>query len=90
MVIAYLFFSWLVPEDTQPTWIRDARSLPILKNTGDAIVSLLPEDPASALPGRGDKKEDETPPEQRSMGSGESVYAWNTFPLNLDRTARPD
>ncbi len=90
VVIAYLFFSWLVPEDTQPTWIRDARSLPILKNTGDAIVSLLPEDPASALPGRGDKKEDETPPEQRSMGSGESVYAWNTFPLNLDRTARPD
>ena len=51
VVIAYLFFTWLVPEETQPEWIRTARSLPILKQTGDAIVSLLPEDPASAIPG---------------------------------------
>jgi len=50
VVIAYLFFSWLVPEDTQPTWIREARSLPILKSTGSAIVSLLPEDPSQAIP----------------------------------------
>jgi membrane protein required for colicin V production len=56
VVIAYLFFSWLVPEDTQPTWIRDARSLPILKKTGDAIVALLPEDPAAHLPGASDEK----------------------------------
>ena len=53
VVIAYLFFTWLVPEDTQPQWIRDARSLPILKRTGAGIVSLLPEDPASAIPGIG-------------------------------------
>ncbi len=51
VVIAYLFFSWLVPEDTQPTWIKEARSLPILKKAGDAIVALLPEDPAAHLPG---------------------------------------
>jgi len=51
VVIAYLFFTWLVPEDTQPPWIQNARSLPILKQTGAGIVSLLPEDPASAIPG---------------------------------------
>lgn len=51
VVIAYLFFSWLVPEENQPPWIREARSLPVLKSTGEMIVSLLPEDPASHLPG---------------------------------------
>ena len=61
VVIAYLFFTWLVPEDTQPQWIRDARSLPILKQTGAGIVSLLPEDPASAIPGIS-KPEEATPP----------------------------
>lgn len=61
VVIAYLFFTWLVPEDTQPQWIRDARSLPILKQTGAGIVSLLPEDPASAIPGI-NKPEEATPP----------------------------
>ncbi len=62
VVIAYLFFTWLVPEDTQPQWIKDARSLPLLKETGAAIVSLLPEDPASALPGI-NKQPDATPPQ---------------------------
>ena len=62
VVIAYLFFTWLVPEDTQPQWIKDARSLPILKETGAAIVSLLPEDPASAIPGI-NKEPDATPPQ---------------------------
>jgi membrane protein required for colicin V production len=62
VVIAYLFFTWLVPEDTQPPWIRDARSLPILKQTGAGIVSLLPEDPASAIPGINKQEETTTPP----------------------------
>lgn len=62
VVIAYLFFTWLVPEDTQPEWIRNARSLPILKQTGAGIVSLLPEDPASAIPGL-QKKDESTPPQ---------------------------
>ncbi len=68
VVIAHLFFSWLVPEDTQPRWIREARSLSILKSTGNAIVSLLPEDPSSAVP---DQLKDSVPPaEQRSQGDG--------------------
>ena len=40
---------WLVPEENQPDWIRDARSKPILKQTGDAIIALLPEDPEKAI-----------------------------------------
>ena len=66
VVIAYLFFTWLVPEDTQPQWIQDARSLPILKKTGAGIVSLLPEDPASAIPGINKKDDEATPPQAPS------------------------
>ena len=62
VVIAYLFFTWLVPEDTQPEWIKNARSLPILKQTGAGIVSLLPEDPASAIPGLQKQEEPATTP----------------------------
>lgn len=83
VVIAYLFFSWLVPEETQPQWIRDARALPILKKTGDAIVSLLPEDPAAHLPGQ-QKEEaqppDQTPPpDQRSEAGGKSQVAGSGY-----------
>lgn len=79
VVIAYLFFTWLVPEETQPQWIREARSLPILKQTGAGIVSLLPEDPASAIPGITKEPEATPPPatpapeKQSSLDSGTRV-----------------
>lgn len=50
VVIAYLFFSWLVPKENQPKWILEARSLPIIEQTGNVIVSLLPENPADVIP----------------------------------------
>ena len=49
VVILYLFYSWLVPENTQQRWILDARSLPLIKRTGEFIVSLLPEDPGQFI-----------------------------------------
>lgn len=71
VVIAYLFFTWLVPENTQPEWIRDARSLPILKKTGAGIVSLLPEDPAAAIPGI-QQEDDSTPPQTPAPATPEN------------------
>ena len=50
VVIAYLFFTWLVPEDTQPQWIRDARSLPILKQTGAGIPGISKPEEATPPP----------------------------------------
>lgn len=49
VVIAYMFLAWLVPVENQPNWVREARSAPILKQTGDAIIALLPEDPEKAI-----------------------------------------
>src|SRR3989454_12504485 len=44
VVVAFLFFSWLVPERSQPEWIRGAKSRVVLQGTGDWLMSMLPED----------------------------------------------
>ncbi len=49
VVIAYLFFAWLVPEQNQPRWVVEARSKDILQRTGNSIIALLPEDPEKAI-----------------------------------------
>ena len=49
VVIGYLFFNWLVQEDKQPGWVREARALPVLKSTGEWIKAQLPSDPEEAF-----------------------------------------
>jgi len=49
MVVAFLFFTWLVPEKGLPTWVADAKSRPVLQNTGDWLISLLPDDPENTI-----------------------------------------
>ena len=49
MVVAFLFFTWLVPAKTEPEWVKNARSRPILQGTGDWIKSILPDDPENAI-----------------------------------------
>ena len=48
-VIAFVFFTWLVPEKTQPEWVRSARMKPILQATGDQLMAMLPDDPEGLL-----------------------------------------
>lgn len=68
VVIAYYIFSGFVPEENQPQWISKARSLPVLVETGAAIASLLPENPAEHLPGGPEKDQNSVPaPGQRSQ-----------------------
>jgi membrane protein required for colicin V production len=77
VVIAYYIFSGFVPEENQPQWISKARSLPVLIQTGDAIASLLPENPAEHLPGGQEQKDQDsvTPPEQKSEANGDRRLA---------------
>ncbi|GLK55353.1 membrane protein required for colicin V production [Methylopila capsulata] len=49
VVIAFLFFTWLVPEKGQPEWFRTAGSKPILQSAGDQLLALLPDDPESTI-----------------------------------------
>jgi membrane protein required for colicin V production len=73
VVVAFLFFDWLVPQKQQPNWVTNAKSRVVLAGTGDWLKSLLPEDPESTIlrrlkRPRGDEQESpaDAPPDQRS------------------------
>jgi membrane protein required for colicin V production len=48
-VIAFVFFNWLVPVQAQPEWVKTARIRPLLQETGDELLTMLPEDPEKLL-----------------------------------------
>jgi membrane protein required for colicin V production len=70
IVVAYLFFAWLVPDRSQPEWVRNAKSLSVLQSTGNWLISLLPDDPENTILKKFKKpKGDEEPeaaPERRT------------------------
>src|ERR1700735_1441319 len=43
VVVAFVFFDWLVPAKSQPTWVTNARSLSFLKSVGDEIMAMSPD-----------------------------------------------
>jgi membrane protein required for colicin V production len=49
VVVAFLFFAWLVPTKTQPSWVANAKSKVVLQSTGDWLMSMLPDDPESTI-----------------------------------------
>jgi len=71
VVVAFLFFAWLVPTKTQPAWVANAKSKVVLQSTGDWLMSMLPDDPESTIlkrfkkPVPEDSEPAETPPGQR-------------------------
>src|SRR5690606_30378321 len=48
VVIAYLFFNWLVPEQ-HPSWISEAKARPIIEGTGRFLIKFLPPETQQAL-----------------------------------------
>lgn len=43
VVVAMLFFNWLVAPQQQPDWVTQAKSKPLLDNLGGKLIALLPE-----------------------------------------------
>ena len=74
VVVAFLFFAWLVPPAKQPDGVRNAKSRVVLENTGEWLQALLPEDMDNYLSEwfkrrrRGEEQEppDAPPPDRRS------------------------
>jgi membrane protein required for colicin V production len=72
VVVAFLFFAWLVPPRTQPNWVANAKSRVVLQSTGDWLISMLPDDPESTIlrrlkrPKQEESEPQEPAPEQRS------------------------
>jgi membrane protein required for colicin V production len=48
-VVAFAIFNWLVSEKQQPEWVRNARTRPVLTDTAERIVAMLPEDAAVTI-----------------------------------------
>ncbi len=71
MVVAYLFFAWLVAAPQRPEFVKNARSLPLLEQTGKWLMSVLPDNPEDAILSRLKKArpEGDTPVEQGPQGS---------------------
>ena len=49
MVVAMLFFNFLVAPEQTPSWVADAKSRPLLENLGESLVDALPDDPEEAI-----------------------------------------
>lgn len=49
MVIALIFFNWLVKPEQVPPWVANAKSLPALKNAGEWLQAQLPDDPENTI-----------------------------------------
>lgn len=47
--IAYLFYGWLLPVDRQEDWVRNAVSIPVVRNVGAMMLNLMPPDIAQTL-----------------------------------------
>lgn len=73
VVIAFLFFTWLVPDRSQPEWVKSAKSRVVLAGTGQWLISMLPEDPENTILKRlkRPKPEDTETPDSASERHGE-------------------
>ena len=76
VVVAFLFFSWLVPEKQRPDWVTGAKSRVVLQGTGDWLMSLLPDDPENTILKRfkKNKPEDEQTDADQPPGGSSDGY----------------
>ena len=82
VVVAFLFFAWLVPDRSQPEWVKNAKSRVVLQGTGQWLMSMLPDDPESTILKRlrRNKPDEQDPPEappgsRSGLGPSELVAA---------------
>ncbi|WP_038034399.1 CvpA family protein [Thermopetrobacter sp. TC1] len=44
VVVAYMFYVWLIPVDKQEDWVTKARTLPLIRATAEFVNGFLPPD----------------------------------------------
>ena len=49
VVVAMMFFNWLVAPAQQPKWVSEAKSKPLIDSLGARLVGMLPENADSKL-----------------------------------------
>jgi membrane protein required for colicin V production len=83
VVVAFLFFAWLVPDRSQPDWVKSAKSKVVLQSTGQWLMSMLPDDPESTIlkrlkrpkPEDQDSPPDATPDQKSELAPGNRNFA---------------
>jgi membrane protein required for colicin V production len=89
VVVAYLFFDWLVPDRSQPSWVSGAKSKVVLKSTGDWLKGMLPDDPESTILNRLKKPkpdDQEAPPDAAPGRRSDNDSPPIQSPLKLAQT----
>ena len=94
VVVAFLFFSWLVPDKQRPDWVTGAKSRVVLQGTGDWLMSLLPDDPENTILKRfkknkpdDDQTDAEPPPPGAGAGDGYSKPARDSLKKLIEKPA---
>ncbi len=79
-VVAFAIFNWLVGDKQQPEWVQNAKTRPMLTDTADRIIAMLPEDAATTL---------ETWIKSKTTPSGADVPADETKPAAAPPSPSP-
>jgi membrane protein required for colicin V production len=92
VVVAFLFFNWLVPEKQRPDWVARAKSFSVLDSTGQWLMALLPDDPENTILKRfkKNKPEDEqtdTEPGAPATGDGYTKPARDSLKKLIEKPA---
>lgn len=51
VVVAVIFFNWLVEQPNRPAWVTTAASYPQLSQLGNQLLTAIPDDPENAIRG---------------------------------------
>ncbi|WP_108659739.1 CvpA family protein [Acuticoccus kandeliae] len=84
VVVAVIFFNWLVDEANRPAWVTTAVSYERLSNLGEELLAAIPDDPEAAI--RGAFEPEETTPASTAPATPAPV----TTPAPATTTPAPD
>src|SRR3981081_509023 len=92
VVVAFLFFSWLVPDKQRPDWVTGAKSRVVLDGTGQWLMSLLPDDPENTIlkrfkKNKPDEEQTDTEPAAPASGDGYSKPARDSLKKLIEKPA---
>lgn len=92
VVVAFLFFTWLVPDKQRPDWVTQAKSRVVLQGTGDWLMSLLPDDPENTIlkkfkKNKPDDEQTDTEPAPPASGDGYTKPARDSLKKLIEKPA---
>jgi membrane protein required for colicin V production len=90
VVVAFLFFSWLVPDKQRPDWVTNAKSRTMLDSTGEWLKGLLPDDPENTIlkrfkKNKPDDDQTDTDPAAPASGDGYSKPARDSLKKLIEK-----